>query len=122
MPFAVTVERHPDYVRFNPAGATSLKNFADLVLEMTAQIDKHEDDRVLVDLRKVEGRLSTREQQLLGEVAAARLTLVYKLASLVPRGEVTRNSETAASKAGLQMRVFDSEPAALAWLLDGSPD
>lgn len=119
MPFEVTVNRHPEFVRFSAAGRTSFKRFAGLIMGMAAEIDQHEDDRVLVDLRSVEGRLTTTEQQLVGELAAAKLPMVFKLASLVPGGEVTRNSERAAIKAGLELRVFDSEPAALSWLLEG---
>ena len=117
MPFDVTVKRHPEYVRCNVAGPTSLKSFAELLVKMAADIDRFEDDRVLLDLRKVKGRLTTSEQQLVGEMAAVKLPLLFKLASIVPVGEITRNSERAAAGKGLQVRVFDSEPAALDWLL-----
>lgn len=118
MPFDVTVRRRPDYVRYNAAGPTSLKSFAELIVLMAAETGRYEDDRVLLDLRKVKGRLTTSEQQLIGEMAAARLPLLFKLASIVPVGEITRNSERAATGKGLQVRVFDSEPGALAWLLE----
>lgn len=121
MPFNLSVKRHPEYVRCNVAGPASLKSFAELLVTMGAEIERYEDDRVLLDLRKVQGRLSTSEQQLVGEMAAARLPLLYKLASIVPVGEITRNSERAATGKGLQVRVFDSESAALAWLLEPAP-
>ena len=117
MPFDVTVKRHPEYVRFTAAGPTSLKNFAELLVKMAADIDRFEHDCALLDLRMVEGRLTTSEQQLVGEMAAVKLPLLFKLASVVPVGEITRNSERAAASKGLQVRVFDSEPAALDWLL-----
>jgi hypothetical protein len=74
-----------------------------------------------VDLRQVEGRLTTHEQQLVGELVASKLPLVNKLASIVHVGEVTHNSERAAVGAGVQLRVFDSKFAALAWLLERKP-
>lgn len=121
MPFDVTVERCSEYVRYNAAGRTSFKRFAGLVMLMAADIEQYEDDRVLLDLRQVEGRLSTEEQQTVGEIAATKLPLLFKLASIVPEGEITRNSERTALSKGLQMRVFDSEPGALSWLLADRP-
>ncbi|MFC5497335.1 STAS/SEC14 domain-containing protein [Caenimonas terrae] len=121
MPFEVTVDRHPDYVRYNVAGPTSLREFAELTLLVAGDVDRYEDDRVLIDLRRVEGRLTRQEQTLIGELGAGKLQLLFKLASIVPPGEITRNTEQAAVAVGLQMRVFDAEPEALAWLLDGQP-
>jgi hypothetical protein len=121
MPFDLIVQRRPEYVRYNAAGPTSLKSFAELVVFVAADIERYEDDRVLLDLRQVKGRLTTSEQQLIGEMAATRFPLLFKLASIVPQGEVTGNSERAAVSKGLQVRVFDSEPAALAWLLEDQP-
>jgi hypothetical protein len=121
MPFSVKVKRSPQYVRFVVAGNTSLKNFADLFCVVGGQVEKYEDVKALFDLRRVVGRLTASEQLLLGEIVALKLPLLFKVASLVPVGEITRNSERAALSKGLVVRVFDSEPEALAWLLDGEP-
>jgi hypothetical protein len=118
MSFSVKVKRSPHYVRFVVAGNTSLKNFADL---FGGQVEQYEDVKALFDLRRVVGRLTSSEQMLLGEIVALKLPLLFKLASLVPVGEITRNSERAALSKGLVVRIFDSEPEALAWLLDGEP-
>jgi hypothetical protein len=121
MPFEVTVERNQQYVRYNVAGVTSLKRFAGLVMLIATDVDHHEGDRVMVDLRKVGGRLTTSEQQLLGELVATQLAMIFKLASIVPEGEISRNSERSAINAGLLVRVFDSEHAAFSWLLEDNP-
>jgi hypothetical protein len=121
MPFSVKVKRSPQYVRFVVAGNTSLKNFADLFGVVGGQVEKYEDVKALFDLRRVVGRLTSSEQVLLGEIVALKLPLLFKVASLVPVGEITRNSERAALSKGLAVRIFDSEPEALAWLLDGEP-
>jgi hypothetical protein len=118
MPFKVTVSRSPDYVRYDAAGPTSLKSFTELATFVAADTARYEDVKVLVDLRRVEGRLTRHEQALLGEVAAFKLPYVFKLASLVPATEVTRTSERAAVEKGLTLRVFDRESEALAWLLE----
>lgn len=121
MPFTLKVKRSPQYVRFSVTGKTSLKNFADLFGVVGGQVEKYEDLKALFDLRGVVGRLTTAEQLLLGEIVALKLPLLFKVASLVPVGEITRNSERAALSKGLVVRIFDSEPEALAWLLDGEP-
>lgn len=121
MPFSVKIKRSAQYVRFAVTGDTSLKNFVDLFGVVGAQVEKYEDVKALFDLRRVVGRLTSSEQMLLGEIVALKLPLLFKVASLVPVGEITRNSERAALSKGLVVRVFDSEPEALAWLLDGQP-
>ena len=118
MPFKVTVSRSLHYVRYDAAGPTSLKNFTELATFVAADTAFYEDAKVLVDLRRVEGRLTPHEQVLLGEVAALKLPYVFKLASLVPAAEVTHNSERAAVAKGLTMRVFASESEAVDWLLE----
>jgi uncharacterized membrane protein len=42
-----------------------------------------------------------------------------RIASLVPAGRITRVSEKAARRNGVNVCVFDDEQAALAWLLEG---
>lgn len=122
MPFSVQVTRLREYVRYEASGPTSLKNFVELLTFAGAETDRYEDLNVLFDLRRVEGRLTEAEQLLLGEIAAMKLPMVFKAASLVPVGEITRNSERVAIEKGVTARIFDSESEAVAWLLEGKPD
>ena len=117
MTFTVAIARNSKYLRVDVAGPTSFRAFVALVAQIAAEIEQFEDNRILLDLRQVNGRLSTTEQQLVGELAPTRFPLLYKLASIVPEGEITRNSERSAVRHGLQVRVFQSEATALAWLL-----
>ncbi len=93
-----------------------MSNFVELV--RTVEIESHlwSDRKVLVDLREVDGALSADEQLFLGELVAQHFQHIDKVASLVPVGQLTRNSETAARGTGLQLRVFESKEAALDWL------
>jgi hypothetical protein len=109
-------------VRYTVAGATSLERFVELIDTMAVEADRYEDRCVLVDVRRVMGRLSTSEQIQVGEMVASQLAGVYKMASLVPPGEISGNSERAAAKLGMQLRVFSVEASALLWLLDRDPD
>jgi hypothetical protein len=119
MPFDVTVTRPHGYVRFDVMGETSLERFVDLISAMAAELAQHGDVRVLVDLRGVIGRLSTAEQILIGQLIAGRIPRLFKLASLVPLGEISGNSERAANNKGLVLKVFSVEASAIAWLADG---
>lgn len=118
MSFEVQISRLAEYVRYKARGTTSLKNFGDLVSFVAADIDLAEDAKVMIDLTAVKGRLTANEQVLLAEIVALKLPYIYKLASLVPPGEVTRNTEHAAAEKGLALRAFDSEKEAIDWLTE----
>lgn len=118
MSLDVTVTRSAAYVRYTVKGSVSLAEMVKLIKTMSTEVERFEDLCVLVDLRGVAGRLPTSEQILVGELVATQLAGVYKVASLVPRGEISGNSERAATKLGMQLRVFSAEASALLWLLD----
>ena len=116
MAFTTRVTRFPDYVRVHVAGPTSIKDFVELISTVGQETVFWSDRKVLVDLREVEGVLSTTEQIFLGELVAQNLTHIERMASIVPAEQVTRNSERAAQQLGTQLRVFDREADAIAWI------
>ena len=52
----------------------------------------------------------------LGELVAHNLSHLQRMASIVPAALVTYNSQTAAQQLGTELRVFDNEADALAWI------
>ena len=72
--------------------------------------------KVLVDLRGVATPFTRPEQFRIGEEAALSLSHMDRIASLVPPERVTRVSEKAARRNGVNVRVFDDEAQATAWL------
>jgi hypothetical protein len=70
----------------------------------------------MVDLRRVIGRLNFTDQFFIGDVVGQKLAHLERLASLVPGDPSSYNSETVANRKGLNLRSFDSEERALAWL------
>lgn len=86
MPFKVTPHLHPEYVRCDVAGRTSLKRFADLMAMLGMDVDQHERDRVLLDLRNVEGRLTMQEQQMVGELVTATRPSATSNAAILEAG------------------------------------
>lgn len=114
MPFVVTIQRNPGYVRFDVAGPASLKNYFDLMDEVARETRAN--TLVLVDLRGVIGRLHVSDQIYIGEVVAQKLAHLRKLATVVPDDPATYNSERVANQKGLNLRTFAREDEAVAWL------
>lgn len=116
MDFDVAIETLPRYIRVTVAGAPSIGQLLSLIHLLGVESGSWPEDRVLVDLRGVVTSFSHPDQFRIGEAAAASLSHMECIASLVPRGRVTRVSEKAARRDGTNVRVFDDERAALAWL------
>lgn len=116
MAFTTRVVRLPAYVRVDVAGPTSIRDFVELISTVGQETVYWSDRRVLVDLRQVEGALTPTEQIFLGELVAQDLSHIERMASVVPPEQITYNSERAAQELGSQLRVFDDEAEAIAWI------
>ncbi|WP_298926278.1 STAS/SEC14 domain-containing protein [uncultured Ramlibacter sp.] len=116
MTFSTTIHRVTDRVEVRVAGPAAIRDFVDLIQAMAQETSYWSDTRLLVDLRRIEGRLSPEEQVFIGEMVAHSLSHLDKVASVVKAEEITRNSERAAQELGARLRVFDSEDEALEWL------
>ena len=116
MAFTTQVVRLPAYVRVDVAGPTSIRDFVELISTVGQETVYWSDRRVLVDLRQVEGALTPTEQIFLGELVAQDLSHIERMASVVPPEQITYNSERAAQELGAQLRVFDDEAEAIAWI------
>lgn len=121
MPFTVTIERLPQYIRFNVSGPASLKNYFDLIDSAAKETLSTGRAVAMVDLRGVVGRLSFTDQFFIGDVVGQKLAHLRRLASLVADEPTTYNSETVAIRKGVNLRTFDNEARALAWLLADDP-
>jgi hypothetical protein len=116
MALSTQVTRLPGYVRVQVEGPASIREFVALVSTIGQETVYWSDRRVVVDLRRVEGALTPTEQVFLGELVAQDLSHIERMASIVPPAQLTRNSERAAQQLGSQLRVFDDEDEALAWI------
>jgi len=108
-------ERGPTYATVRLNGSPELGH-ALSALELIA-VESAEDRNLLIDLRGVDTLQSFTDQFALGQAAAANLKHLQRVASIVPIGRKTRNSERPAREEGLDLRVFESEDEALKWLL-----
>ena len=117
MSFDVTSTAHADYVEVNASGDCSLPQiieFIDVVNDIAAKADR---DRVLIDIRDVDGMPSEADLffagQRIAEVFGSRLKAV-----VVNRPErITRLGELTAVNRGARFFATGSETEALDWLL-----
>ena len=121
MPFIVTVERTLQYVRFNVTGSACLMNYFDLIEGAARETVTDGDTLAMVDLRQVLGRLSFTDQFFIGEIVGEKLAHIRKLASLVADDPDSYNSAKVANRKGVNLRSFDSEERAIAWLREPAP-
>jgi hypothetical protein len=122
MSFDLAIDRTAQYVRVTVTGRPSLGQMLSLIHLLGVESETWQDDKVLVDLRGVSTPFEPVEQFRIGEEAAASLSHMERIASLVPADRVTRVSEKAARRNGTNVRVFDDEAAAVAWLTGPRPE
>ena len=117
MPFVVTVERLPQYVRFAVAGPASLKNYFAQIEQAARETLPRGDKLVLVDLRGVVGRLHVSDQQFIGNTVVEKLTHLQRIAAVVAAEPDSYDSPKVAQGKGFGMRSFARSAEAEAWLL-----
>ena len=116
--FDLSIEPDAHCMRVSITGHPAIGQLLSLIHLLGVESEDWEVDRVLVDLRAVDTEFTRLEQFRIGEEAAASLSHIGKIASLVRPERVTRVSEKAARRNGANVLVFDDEEAALAWLAE----
>jgi hypothetical protein len=121
MSFDLAIGRTAQYIRVTITGRPSLGQLLSLIHLLGVESETWQDDKVLVDLRGVLTPFDRAEQFRIGEEAAASLSHMERIASVVLPERVTRVSEKAARRNGTNVRVFDEEQQAVAWLSEPTP-
>ena len=116
MNFDVVIERGPVYVRVTVSGQPEIGELLAMIHLLGVESETWEEDRVLVDLRRVDTIFTRYEQFRIGEEAAASLSHMEKIASVVPPERITRVSQKTARRMGANVTVFSDEKAAVVWL------
>ena len=115
--FDLAIRREARFIRVAITGLPSIGQLLSLIHLLGVESETWEQDRVLVDLRSVQTVFSREEQFRIGEEAALSLSHMERIASVVPTDRITRVSQKAARRNGVNVCVFDEEEAAVAWLL-----
>lgn len=122
MDFDLAIDPMAHYIRVRITGRPSHGQLLSLIHLVGVESETWEDDKVLVDLRGVVTPFSFPEQFRIGQEAAASLSHMRRIASVVPPERLTRVSEKAARRNGVNVRVFDDEDHAIAWLAAPAAD
>jgi hypothetical protein len=116
MSVTLMYEPQETYVRARVAGSPTLAEFLEVLQKLGRDSAGWPQDLVLIDLRGVIPVYSFTEQFTLGEEVGRSLKHVRRFASVVAAGRMTRVSEKAASHRGVNVRVFEDDAEAIAWL------
>lgn len=116
MNFDVAIDAVKHFMRVTVTGEPAIDELLSLIHLLGVESDNWPEKKVLVDLRGVRTQYTKAEQHRMGEEAAASLHHMARVASLVPPERVTRVSEKAARRSAINLRVFDDEALAVAWL------
>ena len=114
------VVRQQDFVELELSGQLVMPELLDMIRKLGPHTREHGDTRVLFNLLHLEGEAPVAGQMQVGEQVVQYLSHLKQVASVVPTSRITRASETVARAKGVRMRVFDSKPAAIAWLRSDS--
>jgi hypothetical protein len=116
MNFDVAIDNRAHYMRVTVTGRPEIDELLSMIHLLGVESETWPEHRVLVDLRGVATPFSRLDQFRIGEEAAASLCHMDKIASVVPPERITRVSERAAQRNGTNVRVFEQEGEAEAWL------
>jgi len=116
MSLDMEVEVLPKYVQIEISGVYTFSGMLEGVEKFRFEAEKAGRNRILLDTRSLEGRMTESEKFFVGtrmaEVFGARL----KTAVIVAPGTLTKMGEMAGVNRGARLFVTESEPEALDWL------
>lgn len=121
MNFDVLIDQKPRYVRIALTGSPSIGQMLSMIHLLGVESETWKQNATLVDLRGVSTEYTQQEQFRIGEEAASSLSHMDRIASVVPPARITRISERAARRNGIDLCVFSDEKQAVEWLLAEEP-
>lgn len=120
MAYRLRVRLEQGHARLTLTGRPTFDELLALFHVIGVQSEEWPADCLLLDLRGVTSRYSPEDEYRVGEEIVISLAHLRRIASVVPTDRITRLSERAARRNRVDLRVFDDEGQALAWLLGPS--
>ncbi|MES3000235.1 MAG: STAS/SEC14 domain-containing protein [Pseudomonadota bacterium] len=117
----VRLVRLRDYLDVEIEGLLDLPQLLSVIERVGTLTLDHGDERLLFDLRAIEGAPHLADQMQLGNQVVRKLAHLTRVASVVPTEHITRSSESIAQARGVRLKVFDSKNEAIAWLRETEP-
>lgn len=118
MELIIAAEMSSGYLRCIGRGRASITEAERLLREFPSRAANRTEDLMLLDLLQIEGGLDVLGQFVLGQESAKAFSAFRKVA-VIQRSSGNRGfGAVVAQNRGLNLALFDSEPSAIAWLLE----
>ncbi len=114
--FEISTSRSVDRITVAIGGSPAIEQLVSALHVFGMENGAQAHESMLIDLRKLESVYTRADLLLVGHEIACSFAHLSQLALLVLPHRVTRISERAARRAGMNMRVFDSAQLAVSWL------
>lgn len=116
MPYTTNLSTEPDHLRITAEGIYDFRELFGFIEFIKTEADRVDRERVLVDCRKLEGKIPEVDRFEGGQHIAQVFGPFLKVTLIMPHGEVTKLGELAAINRGARFFVTEDEAEALKWL------
>lgn len=120
--YEIRVDSNERYLAAMVQGDLPIELFISTLHILGIESDGAPADAMLVDLRRLGTSYKPSELVRVGQEIALSFAHIQRLALLVLPRQVTRISERAARRSGMNMCVFDAEADAVGWVLAATRD
>ena len=114
--YEISAQLSPHCLSVSVGGRPSIDQLVSALHVFGIESEDSTQSTMLIDLRLLEIGYGREDLLRIGHEIACSFAHLAKLALVVPPQRVTRISERAAQRGGTNMRVFDDESRARAWL------
>ena len=118
MPYRSQTTLGADYVTITATGEYSQREMFEFISHCRAEAGANERECVLIDCSELEIKISEVERFEGGQMFARLFGSAYKVALILPAGQITKMGEMAANNRGGRLLVTPSRNEAIAWLLE----
>lgn len=116
MSLQITSTIYDDHLRVDFDGDYDFLELMSLIEKIKDEATATEREIVLIDARKIDGRMTESEKFFAGAKIAELYGSKLKTAIIIRTGEVTKMGEMAAVNRGARLLVTESEEEAVDWL------
>jgi hypothetical protein len=114
--YEIHIEHYKGYLAARVGGVLPIELFLSTLHIVGIESDGGDEEAMLIDLRHLATSYTPRDLIRVGHEVATSFCHMHRVALLVLPRQVTRISERAGRKAGLNLCVFDTEADATGWV------
>ena len=117
MPYTTEISTEQDLLRITAEGVYDFRELFGFIEFIKTEADRAGRERVLVDCRKLNGKISDVDRFEGGQHIARVFGPILNVALVTPESEVTKLGELTAVNRGARFLATEDESEALSWLL-----